>query len=230
MIWADSFNEKVDFSGIFFWLEVPWITRAKILVNNGTEESLITAILLLKELLEVSISSNLHIQIPEIKILLALAYQKQGNSEKSQGQLKEAVLLSSSEEMIRPFIEAGPEIKAMLEVLRPENPEMHFIDTLLTSIDHFHLKTSENLEKSTFRMMSGKKKSSRIIDTESLTVRENEVLALVAEGLRNKEIASKLFVSEITIKKHLSNIFRKLNVKNRITLINKAKEEGLIQS
>jgi DNA-binding NarL/FixJ family response regulator len=51
------------------------------------------------------------------------------------------------------------------------------------------------------------------IDT--LTTRETEVLSLVAQGSNNQEIAGKLFVREVTIKTHLNNIFKKLNVSNR---------------
>ncbi len=51
--------------------------------------------------------------------------------------------------------------------------------------------------------------------TESLSGRENEVLALVAEGCTNPEIGAKLSVSENTIRFHLKNIFEKLSVTNR---------------
>jgi len=50
---------------------------------------------------------------------------------------------------------------------------------------------------------------------DELTNREKEVLALVAKGASNGEIAEKLFVREVTVKTHLNNIFKKLNVTNR---------------
>ena len=50
---------------------------------------------------------------------------------------------------------------------------------------------------------------------EILTSREIEVLELIAEGMLNKEIARKLFISEKTVKNHVSNIFKKLNVSDR---------------
>lgn len=49
----------------------------------------------------------------------------------------------------------------------------------------------------------------------SLTARELEVLELIAEGMINKEIAKRLYISEKTVKNHVSNIFRKLNVSDR---------------
>jgi NarL family two-component system response regulator LiaR len=50
---------------------------------------------------------------------------------------------------------------------------------------------------------------------DGLTIRELAILKLVAEGLPNLEIASKLFVTEQTVKFHLTNIYRKLGVRNR---------------
>ncbi len=51
---------------------------------------------------------------------------------------------------------------------------------------------------------------------ESLTRREREVLQLAADGLSNKEIASRLFISEVTVKVHLRHIYGKLGVRNRM--------------
>lgn len=48
-----------------------------------------------------------------------------------------------------------------------------------------------------------------------LTERENEVLLLIAEGQSNKDIAQKLFISEKTVKNHVSNIFKKIEVSDR---------------
>lgn len=49
----------------------------------------------------------------------------------------------------------------------------------------------------------------------NLTSREIEVLQLIAEGMINKEIAKQLYISEKTVKNHVSNIFKKLNVSDR---------------
>ena len=53
---------------------------------------------------------------------------------------------------------------------------------------------------------------------ETLTVREKEVATLVAEGLSNREIASRLGISKHTVEVHLKNIFRKLGWTNRSAL------------
>lgn len=51
---------------------------------------------------------------------------------------------------------------------------------------------------------------------QALTKREYEVLTLIAEGLNNREIAERLFISEKTVKNHVSNIFKKIDVSDRI--------------
>ena len=63
---------------------------------------------------------------------------------------------------------------------------------------------------------------------ESLTTRELEVLRLLARGLRNKEIASRLYVSERTVNFHLANIYQKLNVSGRTEALSRAIERGII--
>jgi len=57
-----------------------------------------------------------------------------------------------------------------------------------------------------------------------ISTREMEVLELVAKGLSNQEIAEGLFVSESTVKTHVSNLFVKLDVKRRTQAVTRAKE------
>ena len=61
-----------------------------------------------------------------------------------------------------------------------------------------------------------------------LSKREMEVLQLMAEGLSNHEIASRLFVSLNTIKTHSSKVFEKLDVRRRTQAVDKAKKLNLI--
>jgi len=61
-----------------------------------------------------------------------------------------------------------------------------------------------------------------------LSEREAEVLKLVTSGMSNKEIAEKLFLSQRTIKAHLTNIFNKLNVASRSEAIVKGLQWGLV--
>jgi two-component system NarL family response regulator len=63
-----------------------------------------------------------------------------------------------------------------------------------------------------------------------LTPRELEVITLMAQAMRNKEIAAALGVSEQTAQVHIKNIFAKLSVADRIAAINVARRYGLIQA
>jgi len=66
-------------------------------------------------------------------------------------------------------------------------------------------------------------------DDLSITRRELEILQLVAEGMSNREIAEKLFVSENTVKTHCSRAFDKLGAKRRTQAVQLGKEFGLLR-
>jgi DNA-binding NarL/FixJ family response regulator len=61
-----------------------------------------------------------------------------------------------------------------------------------------------------------------------LTPREIDLVRMVASGLRNKEIATRLFITEGTVKTHLHNIYRKLQLETRVAVRQYAEQKGLI--
>jgi len=71
------------------------------------------------------------------------------------------------------------------------------------------------------RQLTGEKDS-------SLSKREVEILKLIAEGYTNKEIAQKLYLSEHTVRNHISNIFLKLNCNTRAKAVLEAFKKKLI--
>jgi len=61
-----------------------------------------------------------------------------------------------------------------------------------------------------------------------LTKREHQIVTLVAEGIKNKDIAERLCISPATVRHHLSSIFAKLEVSDRLQLIVFAFRNGLV--
>lgn len=64
--------------------------------------------------------------------------------------------------------------------------------------------------------------------TNPLSTREIEILGLVAAGLSNREIADRLVISEGTVKNHLTNILSKLNARDRMQAVARARESGIL--
>ncbi len=73
-----------------------------------------------------------------------------------------------------------------------------------------------------------RKRENRKREELGITRREMEILVLVAEGMSNREIAEKLFVSENTVKTHCSRAFDKLGAKRRTQAVQMGKELGLL--
>lgn len=65
-------------------------------------------------------------------------------------------------------------------------------------------------------------------NVKSVSERELEILSLIAEGLSNKEIAQRLFLSEETVKSHKRNLFSKFSARNAPHLVQKAFQNGYL--
>ncbi|HVF89493.1 MAG TPA: response regulator transcription factor [Blastocatellia bacterium] len=107
-------------------------------------------------------------------------------------------------------------------VVRKDNA----VDVLIEAIVRVHAGEAWLDPSLTARVLSGMSRGgkARHADPEAakiatLTGREREVLSVVGEGLKNKEIASRLFISEWTVRHHLTSIFDKLQVSDRVELI-----------
>ncbi|MEL7167992.1 MAG: response regulator transcription factor, partial [Bacteroidota bacterium] len=61
-----------------------------------------------------------------------------------------------------------------------------------------------------------------------LTEREVEVVRHIAAGLKNQEIADRLFISLATVKRHIANAYGKLDARNRVEAIARARDAGLL--
>ncbi len=64
-------------------------------------------------------------------------------------------------------------------------------------------------------------------DLHKLTKREIEIVKLLRQGLKYHLIAEKLFISELTVKKHVHNVFEKVSVSNKVELVHKLEHQSL---
>jgi DNA-binding NarL/FixJ family response regulator len=71
--------------------------------------------------------------------------------------------------------------------------------------------------------------ASKIVGIEALTAREIEVIEMIGRGLKSKAIAARMFISEATVRHHLSSIYGKLGVDDRLNLVIFAYQNGLVQ-
>lgn len=83
-------------------------------------------------------------------------------------------------------------------------------------------------KKTAKKLEAAKEVDYKKIETLEITKREYEVLQSIAEGLSNQEIAEKLFLSESTIKTHVSNLLIKLDAKRRTQAVKIAKAQNII--
>ncbi|OGO86414.1 MAG: hypothetical protein A2Y22_02870 [Clostridiales bacterium GWD2_32_59] len=124
------------------------------------------------------------------------------------------------------------EVKTKILMLTAYDDHKHLKDAIQLGADGYILKDSDynTIINAIKALYSGRKYiqpelSSYLIDKpmanldidnlNNLTKREHEVLLLIAEGLSNIDIASKLFISEKTVKNHVSSIYLKLNIQDR---------------
>ncbi len=84
------------------------------------------------------------------------------------------------------------------------------------------LKTLQILKNASF--IKSEKATEKIV----LSERETEILEQISKGFPNKTIAGNLFISPFTVKRHIENIYQKLQAHNRIELVEKARKRGLI--
>ena len=130
--------------------------------------------------------------------------------------LHEALRLAATGGFIRNFLDEG---EAVIGLLREESrrkgaigPEHAFALRLLQASDTAPDTTTESTQS-----------------LDALTDREKEILTFLANGVSNREMAGRIFVSENTVKFHLKNIYSKLAVTSRLQAVTAAREIGLIR-
>lgn len=164
----------------------------------------------------------------EALLLRAQMYTALGDSQASQADYVRALELAEPEGIISVFIEYGePVAKALADIARRKQVrgvQAGYVERILEAYRRPHGQRHEQPARAS-ATGSGRE---ALIEAESLveplTERELDVLGLMAEGLKYKEIAGKLFVSQNTVRFHVKAIYGKLNVNNRTRAVERARK------
>jgi DNA-binding NarL/FixJ family response regulator len=134
----------------------------------------------------------------------------------------QVVILTSfvEPEMVKRALEAG----AIGYLLKDAGP-----DKLVDAIRQAHAGRGTIDSSAVQALLPGRAASRRPPPGEDLTPREREVLGLLADGLSNREIGARLFLSAGTVRLHVSNILRKMEAPNRTAAAMLAVQYGLIE-
>lgn len=220
--WLLSTESGSLFPTEWWWIESPQITRCRVLLALEKPSYLQEAIKLLETYQKLAEAWHNNLRNIELLVLQCIAYKKAGKKKVAINKLKSALELASKGMWTQPFVESESLISSFLTALKTKKIQEDFITVIQEEIK------KEKVLNLRLKKMEQKSINSDQVPSTLLSKREYEVLELISKGLSNKEISSHIFVSESTIKSHIYNIFKKLDVKSRIELINKAQETGIL--
>jgi LuxR family maltose regulon positive regulatory protein len=212
-----------DVEVMMWWVEIPCVTHCRVLIAEESAANMKECEEQLRAYAEMNSDSHNTLHLVEILVLLAMAYVKQKKTEEGLKTLEKALALIETNGFIFPFLEQGPSMAELINKLPDDIRNRAYISQIIDNLKQI----SETPITEPETRQTGKVPTQKD-NLYSLSSRELDVLSHVAKGMRNKEIAAKLFVSDDTIKKHMYNMFQKLDVSSRINLVRKSEELGLL--
>ncbi len=154
-----------------------------------------------------------------LNVKLARAFYAQHKVNQAVHTLTEALRQAAPEHLLRPFVECGHDSELLLRLVAQTQKltleAKKFLQELLSISDSSGTRPNPQMEALTI--------------SATISQREQDVLRLLREGFSNRQMASKLSVSESTIKTHLRNIFEKLGVNNRLQAVSRALELHILR-
>lgn len=157
----------------------------------------------------------------EIRILQAVAFAVAGDRGRGLMSLVQALTLAQAEKPVRIFVDEGPPMWTLLGGLVAAGRRARPVGVESISAEYLGL-----LIRAARGSATGNQGSPFMV--ESLTERESEILAMLAAGKRNREIAASLMVTLDTVKKHVTHTLDKLGATNRTQAVTRARQLGLI--
>ena len=168
----------------------------------------------------------------EVLALQVLALQASGDTDQALAALERALTLAEPGGLIRVFVDEGPPMARLLYAavsrgLKGRSSAADYASRLLAAFPDSEPKPAAARPKLSKSEISVQPEVGTDI-IEPLSERELEVLELIAEGLTNPEIASRLYLALNTVKSHAHNIYGKLGVRNRTQAVSRARALGLL--
>jgi LuxR family maltose regulon positive regulatory protein len=229
---------------IGFFSLFDYLTLARILI---AQERLGEAANLLEHLCQAAEAGERTSGVIEVLALQALTFSAGDDEDKALKRLAKALNLAKQDGFVRVFVDAGAPMAALLAKFVASDQML-----ALSKDDSDAFGQSESMRTYLQRLLAafpGGGDGQRAGDDqglafqlssaqtprpqpllESLSERELEVLELIAKGLTNREIASRLFLSLNTVKVHTRNIYGKLDAHNRVQAVAKARTLGILSS
>jgi LuxR family maltose regulon positive regulatory protein len=201
------------------------VMLARILI---AQERLDEATRLLPRLLEAAEAGDRRTRVIEILNLQALALQAGGDSARAVTTLERALILAEPEGFIRTFVDEGPLIASLLGQLHRKSVAVDYTAQILAAFETTRQGTGDDADADIRPQTTQTTLDPSSALVEPLSERELEVLQLVAEGLTNREIASRLFLTLNTVKAHTRNIYGKLGVRSRTQAVARARALGVL--
>jgi LuxR family maltose regulon positive regulatory protein len=204
--------------------EFEHVTLARLLIakykSDRVERSILEAMGLLERLLKAAEESGRMGSVIETLVLQALAHEAQDNVPLALGPLERALALAEPEGYVRIFVDEGQPMARLLYEAVTRGVAPDHARRVLAAFPSAEPEQTDSLTT----------QAPKSDLTEPLSERELEVLELIAEGLTNREIAARLYLSLNTVKGHTRNIYSKLGVHSRTQAVARARTFGILSS
>lgn len=183
------------------------------------------ALAILESIIPSASAAGRRSRLLEALLLQALAYQDTGKAELAAGSLDRALQIGSHSGHLRTFTNEADALYQALAAKRSSvAPDLRvYLDRILATFPAELPELAPPDSPDAAEWMTAEAAS-----FEPLSERELQVLALIAQGLTNPEIADRLYLSPNTLKAHTQNIYAKLDVHSRVQAVNKARQLGFL--
>jgi LuxR family maltose regulon positive regulatory protein len=206
-----------------FW-EQPVLTQVRTLLAAGSPVDLAQAAELLADSRAKALARNFNRRLIEVGGLQALVLSAQGREGAALDALQEAVERAAPGGALRLLVDCGPGLIALLEKLQAAGAAPRYIQNVLAAFAPPTAAPAVPPTRAGVMVPAARQE----VPAETLSNREIDVLILLAERLSDKEIAQRLVLSPLTVKKHTQRIYRKLGVQNRRAAVDRARRLDLI--